>query len=287
MNVQISQADIFPMPVFQIPVPEMRPYDQELLELFEDKLKSGELKSHENGYGYQTKINLFDSDSYPQPYLRQVLMAKFHTACAEILKKTVTDFAEDLPYQWVNTFNAGWAVLQTHETWAEEVPWHTHLPAVLSGCYYVTTAQKQGEGLLQFMNPGAPNIFQPKVGEIAPQAGHMVIFSFGIESSSFTLSGKSRQNSVSSVYGWPLDLSGRAAKGPGKRCAQGAVSAHAVQAAYLRRRLGRDPNRCVFPYCVRSKSDACYSSRAWLLEAYAVLNTVQNKQGGAGLAKAA
>ncbi len=180
MKAKISQADIFPTPLFEIPVPEMAPYHEELLELFGQKVKSGEMVAHSNGYGYQSKINLFDTNSYPQPYLRNILLAKFHTTCADILSRTVTDFAPDIPHHWVNTFNAGWAVVQTNETWKQEIPWHTHLPAVLSGCYYVSTSLKQNEGVVQFTNPNAPNIFQPKFGEITPKTGHMIIFPSGL-----------------------------------------------------------------------------------------------------------
>lgn len=172
----IVQADIFPVPVFQVPVPGMRRYHDELLGLFSEQIRSGQMKAHANGYGYQTKINLFDQKVFPQRYLRDVLLTTFRQACAQILAGTITDFAPGLPTQWINTFNIGWASIQTSEVWPDEIPWHTHMPAVLSGCYYVSTAKKQGEGVLQFMNPNAPSIFQPRVGEIAPKEGHILIF---------------------------------------------------------------------------------------------------------------
>lgn len=180
MNIQISQADLFPQPVFQVPVPEMVPHHAELIELFQQQIRSGKIKPHAHGYGYQSATNLFDPQVYPLSYLRGILMAKFHLACREILAKTKTDFPPGCNHHWVNTFNAGWAVIQTSETWAEEIPWHTHLPAVLSGCYYVSTAQSANEGVLQFLNPGAANLFQPKIGAISPKAGTLLIFPSGL-----------------------------------------------------------------------------------------------------------
>jgi len=172
----MSQADFFPLPVFQVPVPEMEQYHSEVIDLFDQKLAAGELGPHTNGYGYQSKTNLFDTNSYPQPYFREVLLAAFHHSCSQILSNTISDFSPDLPHNWVNTFNTGWAVLQTEETWSEEIPWHTHLPAMLSGCYYVSTSASPTEGNIQFTNPMMPNIFQPKTAEVEPSQGHILIF---------------------------------------------------------------------------------------------------------------
>ncbi len=173
---EITQGDFFPIPVFQVPVPEMAPFHKEIIALFDDLLAKGELGPHTNGYGYQTKTNLFDPNSFPQPYFREILLAAFRQACLQILSGTVTDFSPDLNHSWFNTFNTGWGVVQTNETWPTEIPWHTHLPAVLSGCYYISTSPSSEEGNLQFSNPIMPNMFQPKFAEVAPTEGHMLIF---------------------------------------------------------------------------------------------------------------
>ena len=115
-------------------------------------------------------------ESFPQPYFREILLAAFHQSCLQILSNTGTDFSPDLPHQWVNTFNIGWAVIQTTENWEVEIPLHTHLPALLSGCYYVNTSSEPNEGNIQFTNPMMPNIFQPKVAEITPSQGQILIF---------------------------------------------------------------------------------------------------------------
>lgn len=176
IDIQITQGDIFPIPLFQVPVPEMTKFHTEIINLFTEKLKNGELGPHTNGYGYQTPTNLFDTNVYDQTYFREVLMAAFHHACRRILNGAITDFDAKIRHQWINTFNVGWAVVQTNETWPEENPWHTHLPAVLSGCYYVQTTDHPEEGWLQFSNPISPNIFQPKTGEIKPEVGTLLIF---------------------------------------------------------------------------------------------------------------
>ena len=176
--MDVTKLDLFSMPVFEVSVPDMLPYHDEMIALFEGKIKSGELKPHQFGFGYQTPINLLSPHAYPkQPYFREILAKSFNQACHSILTRVAkVDFAAEINYDWINTLTIAWAVMQTEETWAQESPWHTHLPATLSGCYYVNLAEKEDEGNFVLMNPNANNIFQPHSIELRPKPGHFLIF---------------------------------------------------------------------------------------------------------------
>ena len=45
---EITQGDFFPLPVFQVPVPEMTPFHEEIMDMFDEKLSSGELGPNTN-----------------------------------------------------------------------------------------------------------------------------------------------------------------------------------------------------------------------------------------------
>lgn len=175
--MKIEAFNLFATPVFQVPLPQMRAYHDEILALFEDKIKSGEIKAHQHGYGYQTPTNLFIPQFYPQKYFVEVLGKGFVQACEKILYEHArVDSDSKDGYVWMNTLTLGWANIQTGETWPGSPPWHTHLPASLSGCYYVSTSTAKDEGNLQFQSPMMDSIFQPSQIEIRPKAGHMIIF---------------------------------------------------------------------------------------------------------------
>ncbi|MCB1714779.1 MAG: hypothetical protein KDK05_06560 [Candidatus Competibacteraceae bacterium] len=175
--MKIEAFNLFPTPVFQVPLPQMRPFHDDILTLFQGKIDSGEIQPHQHGYGYQTPTTLFMPQFYPQKYFIEVLGKGFAEACENILyQHTRVDSGSQDGYAWMNTLTIGWANITTRETWDMEPPWHTHLPATLSGCYYVSTASRKGEGNLQFSSPMADTLFQPQTIEIVPKAGHMIIF---------------------------------------------------------------------------------------------------------------
>jgi hypothetical protein len=173
--MQLERFDLFPVPIHQIAVPEFTQYHDEVIALFQGKIDAGEITAHQHGYGYQTRSDLFSPNAYGKQYFVDVLAASFRAACEEILYSTRTGSVGEY-YFWVNTLTVGWANIQTSRTWNTEPPWHSHLPATLSGCYYVSTSSREGEGNLQFMSPLADNIFQPQTVEITPKAGHLIIF---------------------------------------------------------------------------------------------------------------
>lgn len=172
--MKIDQHNVFSVPIYQVPLPEFRPFNDEVIALFKQLIDSGRIEAHKYGYGYQTPTNLFFPNAYNKPYFIEILGKKFCEACERILYKTRNDSLGN--YVWVNTLTVGWANIQTSEIWPGEPPWHTHLPATLSGCYYASTSSQKGEGNLQFMSPLADNIFQPPTIELEPKAGHMIIF---------------------------------------------------------------------------------------------------------------
>ncbi len=169
--------NVFPTPIFQVPLPRMQRYHGEITKLFTSKIDSGEIQPHQHGYGYQTPTTLFFPTHYPQSYFVEILGKGFAEACEQILyRHTRIDSSDGKNHVWVNTLTVGWANIQTREAWDNDPPWHTHLPATLSGCYYVSIATSQGEGNLQFMSPMADSIFQPQSIELEPKPGHMIIF---------------------------------------------------------------------------------------------------------------
>jgi len=45
--MKIDVFNIFPTPIFQVPLPQMRPYHDEILALFQGKIDSGEIQPHQ------------------------------------------------------------------------------------------------------------------------------------------------------------------------------------------------------------------------------------------------
>ena len=174
-SLQLEQVNVFSIPIFQMAVPALTPYHDEMLAMFEAKVSSGEIKRNTHGFGFQTPANLLDASTYPQPWFREILAPSFRAACLRILQGAFTDWEPNMKRRWVNTMTIAWAVLQTGDTVGDN-PWHTHVPATLSGCYYVKLPDTAAEGNFQFMNPLVANIFQPRVGELRPKEGHMLIF---------------------------------------------------------------------------------------------------------------
>ena len=174
-QVSINQVNVFSVPIYEVPVPSLAPHHNEIEKAFQTKIDSGELKLNKNGFGYQTPPDLLFEDAWPQPWFREQLAPAFINSCMKILQHAILDWSADTKFQWKNTITSCWGVVQTG-TMTGDNPWHSHLPATLSGCYYVKLPKSQKEGNFQFMNPTASNIFQPKVGELRPREGHMLIF---------------------------------------------------------------------------------------------------------------
>lgn len=174
--MKIERKELFATPIFEVPVPEMKKHNDDLLKMFEERISSGQMKPHEYGFGYQTPPDLFTPGAYgpERQYLIDILGPAFCDACENILYQQRNDAVAE--FVWVNTLTLGWAHVQTKEMFDHEPPWHTHLPAMLSGCYYVSTATNAEEGNLQFFSPAADSIFQPQTIEIVPKPGHMIIF---------------------------------------------------------------------------------------------------------------
>jgi len=174
--MKINQIDLFSTPIFEVPVPEMAKHNDAILKLFDGQIASGALKQDEYGHGYQTLPNLFTPGAYgpDHGYFIDVLGNAFCDACEEILYQQRNDTIAEMV--WVNSLTFGWAYIQTAEQLGKEPPWHTHLPAQLSGCYYASTSTVDAEGTLQFFSPTMDSIFQPQTIEVVPKAGHMIIF---------------------------------------------------------------------------------------------------------------
>lgn len=174
-SLELEQVNVFSIPIFQMAVPALEAYHDEMLAVFREKIRSGEIKRNAHGFGFQTPANLLDDRAYPQPWFRDILAPSFRAACLRILQGAFADWDPHMKRRWVNTMTIAWAVLQTGDTQGDN-PWHTHVPATLSGCYYVKLPKDSKEGNFQFMNPLVANIFQPRIGELRPQEGHMLIF---------------------------------------------------------------------------------------------------------------
>ncbi len=174
-SLKLEQVNVFPLPVFQMAVPALAPHHDAIVDAFREKIDSGALPRNAHGFGYQTPANLLDERAWPAPWFREILAPSFRAACQRILANACTDWEPGMKRRWVNTMTIAWGVVQTGDTGGDN-PWHTHVPALLSACYYVRMSARQDEGNFQFMNPLAANLFQPRVGELRPREGRMLVF---------------------------------------------------------------------------------------------------------------
>lgn len=174
-SLKLDQVNVFPVPIFQMAVPALVPHHDAIIDAFRERIESGALPRNARGFGYQTPANLLDERAWPDPWFREILAPSFRAASQRILTNAYTDWEPGMKRRWVNTMTIAWGVVQTSDTDGDN-PWHTHLPALLSGCYYVRMSSRQDEGNFQFMNPLAANLFQPRIGELRPREGHMLIF---------------------------------------------------------------------------------------------------------------
>ncbi len=170
----LETNDIFGTPTWRYPVPEMRPYHDEIKGQLEDLWRQGYFNKHNSGYGYQTREELFTAPNLENiPYLR-LLKKKFFEACREILSSR-HGHSKRMPFDLYAI--QGWVLIQTNENWVDG-PWHNHHPATLSGCYYLQVPQTRdpAEGLLMFQRPEPTNIFCENMAAVRPIEGQMVIF---------------------------------------------------------------------------------------------------------------
>ena len=169
----IRSVEVFGLPMWEVELPEMLPHNDAIIALFAGMIDSGEIKANAHGFGYQTPSTLMDQSVFPQTYFRDILGEFFVETCRQILMHSPVEVG--FPVEWNNTLTLGWALIQTSDNLGEQ-PWHAHVPATLSGCYYVSTCGREDQGNFEFMNPTAENYFQPAQGQLTPKAGNMIIF---------------------------------------------------------------------------------------------------------------
>lgn len=170
----LETNNLFGTPTWRYPVPEMRPYHDEIKGQLEELWRQGYFNKHNSGYGYQTREELFTEPNLENiPYLR-LLKKKFFEACREILSSR-HGHSKRMPFDLYAI--QGWVLIQTNENWVDG-PWHNHHPATLSGCYYLQVPQTRdpAEGLLMFQRPEPSNIFCENMAAVRPIEGQMLIF---------------------------------------------------------------------------------------------------------------
>jgi hypothetical protein len=150
----IRSVEVFGLPMWEIELPEMQTHNDEIIALFSSMIDSGEIKSNAHGFGYQTPSTLMDQSVFPQVYFRDILGEYFVETCRQILMHSPVEVG--FPVEWNNTLTLGWALIQTSDNLGEQ-PWHAHIPATLSGCYYVSTCGREDQGNFEFMSPTAEN----------------------------------------------------------------------------------------------------------------------------------
>lgn len=165
---------IFGTPTWRYPVPEMRPFHDEIKAQLKELWSQGYFQRHGSGYGYQTREELFTHANLERIEYLRVLKAAFVRACREILAGR-HGHAKAMPFDIYNV--QGWVLIQTAEGWVDG-PWHNHHPATLSGCYYlqVPPVRNPVEGLLMFQRPEPPGIFCENMAAVQPVEGTMTLF---------------------------------------------------------------------------------------------------------------
>lgn len=170
----IPRNDIFGTPTWRVPVPELEPFRESILEQIRLRWEQGDFERHAHGYGYQSRGELYTAAALgEQEYLR-ILKDRFVATCRGILRQR-HGHSKNLPFDIYSV--QAWILIQTSEAWVDG-PWHNHHPATLSGCYYFQVPQRGAgvEGLLMFQRPEPPNIFCPNMAAVQPAQGHLIVF---------------------------------------------------------------------------------------------------------------
>lgn len=173
-RLNMIRSEIFGTPTWRVPVPELEPFRAALLADIRARWEQGDFERHANGYGYQSRGELYTAGALAQLEYLRVLKQRFVATCQEILRLR-HGHAKNLPFD-IYAVQA-WILVQTNESWVDG-PWHNHHPATLSGCYYFQVPQRGvgAEGLLMFQRLEPPNIFCPNMAAVQPVQGHLVVF---------------------------------------------------------------------------------------------------------------
>ena len=102
----IRSVEAFGLPLWEIELPEMHAYNDEIIALFSGMIKSGEIKASTYGFGYQTPGTLMDQRAFPQTYFRDILGQCFVETCRQSLVHSPRDVG--FPVEWKNTLTLGW-----------------------------------------------------------------------------------------------------------------------------------------------------------------------------------
>ena len=168
----LSQGEIFGVPTWRSSVPEFVEHHDTVMAELKERWDAGKFGHSAFGYGYQTPTELFEDSTIADRPHYGILRDAFLDRCHRILARR-HGYAAKVQYE-INQVQA-WARVQTPEE--TRFPWHHHLPAVISACYYVAVPEvPEGEGNLMFENPVTDDLFRPSVVHVPPQAGDFILF---------------------------------------------------------------------------------------------------------------
>lgn len=173
MKTQIQSTEIFGTPIWQTTLPEFVPYHDTVVQAMQERWDAGLFKAHSHAFGYSTPTDIFSEESFKANPHYRVLQAGFRSACERILERREA-YAQKAACR-INCIQA-WIRVQTPEETVSA--WHHHVPAELSGCYFVNMpgSLPQGEGELLFQSTQLQNIYRPAFYSVRPEAGALVIF---------------------------------------------------------------------------------------------------------------
>jgi len=173
MKTQIQRVEIFGTPIWQTTLPEFVPYHDTVVQAMRDRWDAGLFKSHEYAFGYATPTDLFGEESFKvNPHYR-VLQAGFRSAVERILERR-----EGYAKRAACRINCIQAWIRVHTPEETVFPWHHHVPAEFSGCYYVNVpgSLPQGEGDLMFEDSQPGHILRSSIYSVRAETGKLVIF---------------------------------------------------------------------------------------------------------------
>ncbi len=173
MTTQLRRAELFGTPIWQTTLPEFSPYHDKVMQAMRERWDAGLFEYHQYAFGYNTPTDIFGEESFKANPHYRVLQAGFRSACERILERR-EGYAKKVACQ-LNCIQA-WIRLQTPED--KGFPWHHHIPAELSGVYFVNVpgSLPLGEGDLTFQGSQPGNIFQTSFHSVRPETGALVIF---------------------------------------------------------------------------------------------------------------
>ena len=172
-QVEIMKYDLFPTHVIRSKCPSITPEDkQEMINSSDLLIKNGYYTDDEQTPKYQTDVLLFRDDA---PAVWQKLRQEFYEACRVYLK-SVTEFCKNQDAieftgsgAWIYK---GWKDLNK----GESNPWHSHIPAFLSGVYYLHDPGDGTTGGTEFHDPRVAPAQGVRMQEILPIENTWIIF---------------------------------------------------------------------------------------------------------------